>query len=76
VLPIKHLVDIVAQHVFADLGTFMLDRTVKAFIDADEKLLQGAQGHPAAKTFARREQCWTEKTAKLTDFEVRLTSVH
>ena len=73
-LPIRHLVDKVAQHVFADLGTFMLDRTVKSFIDADEK--QGALGHPAVKTFARHEQCCTEKTAKLTDLEERLTSVH
>jgi hypothetical protein len=69
VLAIRDLVDKVAQHVFADLGTFVLDRTVKSFIDADEKLLQRALGHPAVNTFARREQCWTEKTAKLTDLE-------
>ena len=62
-LPIRHLVDKVGQHVFADLGTFMLDRTVKSFIDADEKLLRALR-HPAVNTFARREQCWTEKTAK------------
>jgi hypothetical protein len=75
VLPIRHLVDKVGQHVFADLGTFMLDRTVKSFIDADEKLLQRALGHPAVNTLARREQCWRGKTAKLTDLEERLTSV-
>lgn len=37
VRPIRHLVDKVAQHVFADLVTFILDRTVQSFIDADEK---------------------------------------
>jgi hypothetical protein len=76
VLPIRHLADKVAQHVFADLSTFMLDRMVKSFIEADEKLLPGAPGRPAVKIFARREQCWTEKTAKLLDLEERLTSVH
>jgi hypothetical protein len=30
VLAIRHLADRVAQCVFADLGTFMLDRTVKS----------------------------------------------
>ena len=38
---IRHLADKVAQNVFADLGTYMLDRTVKSFINADEKRLQG-----------------------------------
>jgi hypothetical protein len=56
VLPIRHLVDNIAQHIFADLGTLMLNRMVKSFIEADEKLLPGAPGHPAVKTFARREQ--------------------
>ena len=45
--PIRHLVDKVAQHVFADLGTLMLDRTVQSFIDADEKRLYRTLGHPA-----------------------------
>jgi hypothetical protein len=45
--PIRHLVDKVAQHVFADLGTLMLDRTVQSFIDADEKRFHRAQGHQA-----------------------------
>jgi hypothetical protein len=46
---IRHLADKVAQNVFADLGTYMLDRTVKSFINADEKRLQGVLYHPAIK---------------------------
>jgi hypothetical protein len=76
VLAIRHLADRLAQHVFADLGTFMLDRTVKSFIGVDEKLLQGALGHPAVKAIARGEQRCAEKVAKLIDLEDRLTSVH
>jgi hypothetical protein len=49
VLAIGHLADRVAQHVFADLGTFMLDRAVKSFIGADEKLVQGALGYPGVE---------------------------
>ena len=70
-LAIKHMADTVAQHVFADLGTFMLDRTVKAFIGVDEKLLQGALRNPA-----RGEQRCAEKVAKLIDLEDRLKSMH
>jgi hypothetical protein len=64
VLVIRNVADKIAQHVFADLGSFMLDRTVQSFIGANEKRLHGALGHPAAKTFARREKRWAEKTAK------------
>lgn len=52
---IRHLADKVAQNVFADLGTYMLDRTVKSFINADEKRLQGVLYHPAIKIVARDE---------------------
>jgi hypothetical protein len=55
VLAIRRLADKVAQNAFADLGTYMLDRTVKSFIDADEKRLQGVLYHPAIKIVARGE---------------------
>ena len=71
-LAIRHLADRLAQHVFADVGTFMLDRTVKSLIGADETLVQGASCHPAEKTEPR---C-AEKAAKLFDLEDRLTSLH
>jgi hypothetical protein len=74
VLAIRHLADRVAQHVFADLGTFMLDRTVKSFIGGDKKLV--ALGYPAVKTIAHGEQRCVEKAAKLIDSEDRLASVH
>jgi hypothetical protein len=76
VLAISHLADRVAQHVFADLGTFMLDRTVKSFISAHKTLPQGALDHPAVKTNARDERRCAEKMAKLIDLENRLTSRH
>jgi hypothetical protein len=37
VLVIKELADKVAEHVFTDFGTFMLDRTVKSFTETHER---------------------------------------
>jgi hypothetical protein len=72
VLAIRHLADRLAQHVFADVGTFMLDRTVKSLTGADETLVQGASCHPVEKT----ERRCAEKTVKLFDLEDHLTSLH
>jgi len=72
VLAIRHLADRVAQHVFADLGTFMLDRTVKSLIAADGTLVRGALCDPAVKT---KWRC-AEKATKLVDLEDRPTSLH
>lgn len=71
--PIRHLVDKVAQHVFADLGTLMLDRTVQSFIDADERRLHGPLGHPAVRHLRAGNSSGLKKTAKLTDLEDWLT---
>jgi hypothetical protein len=76
VLAIRHLADRVAQHVFADLGTFMLDRTIKAFIGADKTLVQRALGYPAEKTIARGEQRCARRVTKLIDLEDRPSSLH
>jgi hypothetical protein len=64
VLAIRHLADRVAQHVFADLGTFMLDRTVKSSISAHTRLPQGASDHPAVKTIARDKRRCAEKNGQ------------
>jgi hypothetical protein len=76
VLAIRHLADRVAQHVFADLGTSVLDCMVKSFIGGDDELLQRGPVHPVAKTFARIKQRYAEKTAKFIDLEDRPSSVH
>ena len=39
-LAIKHLADRAAQVVFADFGSFMLERTIRSLIDPDESPLQ------------------------------------
>ena len=39
-LAIKHLADKAAQVVFADFGSFMLERTVRSLIDPEESPLQ------------------------------------
>ena len=76
-LAIRDLADKVTQYVFADLGTFLLDRTVKSFTDSNERL--GYQSHPAEELIARGEQRWAGKTGKLIQLEIRLarqSSVH
>jgi hypothetical protein len=88
VIAIKHLADRAAQVVFADFGSFMLERTVRSLIDPD----QGELGElvSANKTefhhATRRLDCAVEKVighgadrrcgkiAKLVDLEVRLSS--
>ena len=75
-LAIRHLADRVAQHVFADLGTFMLDRTIKAFIAADRARVQGALGYPAVKTIARGERRCAQRVTKPIDLEERPSSLH
>jgi hypothetical protein len=74
VLTIRDLADRVTQHVFADFGTFLLDRTVKSFTGADERLLFGAPRQPAEEILAHGEQGWAGKTAKPPHLELRLTS--
>ena len=39
-LAIKHLADKAAQVVFADFGSFMLERTVRSLTDPEESPLQ------------------------------------
>ena len=73
-LTIRDLADRVTQHVFADFGTFLLDRTVMAFTGADERLLFGTPSHPAEEILAHGEQGWAGKTAKPLHLELRLTS--
>jgi hypothetical protein len=74
-LAIRNLADKVAQHLFANLGSFVLDRTVQSFISADGRRLHGPWAIPAVKKFARRDKSAGGKAAKLTDLEHRLSSV-
>ena len=75
-LAIRPFADKVAQHVFADLGTSVLDCMVKSFIGGDGERLQRGPIHPAAKAFARIKQRFAQKTAKFIHLEDRLTSAH
>ena len=62
-LTIRDLADRVTQHVFADFGTFLLDRTVMAFTGADERLLFGTPSHPAEEILAPLELRLTSNQA-------------
>ena len=87
VLSIKHLADRAAQVVFADFGSFMLERTIRSLIDPEESPLQELAiaekaefRHPT-----HRLDCSVEKVighgvdrrcgklAKLVDLQVRLS---
>ena len=73
-LAIWDLADRVTQHVFADFGTFLLDRTVKSFTGADESLLQSQPSHAAEEILAGGEQGWAGTTAKRLHLEHRRTA--
>jgi hypothetical protein len=39
VFRIKHLADVAGQRVFADIGTFMLERTIRSFIESNDPVI-------------------------------------
>jgi hypothetical protein len=82
VFAIKYLADRAAQVVFADFGTFMLERTVKSIVDPDDCELQESAipdrtefRHAAVeKLIVRGDDRRYGKVAKLVDLEMRLSS--
>jgi hypothetical protein len=90
VLAIKHLADRAAQVVFADFGSFMLERTIRSLIDPDERPLQELTiadkaefRHPTHRLDWSVERVIGHgvdrrcgKLAKLVDLEARLGPSH
>ena len=83
---ISHLAEQAGQRVFADFGTFMLERTVKSWADPDRSAFRktGSRYDEAfcgtereltpriVKVFARVDERRSGKIAKLANLEARL----
>jgi hypothetical protein len=70
----RNLADRFTQYVFADFGTFVLDRTVKSFTGASDAPLHSTLSHPAEKMLERGEPGWAGERVELAQLEDRLTS--
>jgi len=76
VFTIKHLADVAGQRIFADFGTFMLERTIKTFIQLDDTVVRNDEfeGVSVKKGYAHGCDRRHGKIAKLIDLEIRLGS--